>query len=487
MFSRGVKTLRKNKRSYTMKPSATFKRTGLRILQVLGYTLAFLALPAAVGVVTGTKHFELRKQTPPSFTADLEPPVHEPNKPTVAIVMSNDWTEITDFLGPYAVLTTSEAYNVYALAPERKLSTLNGVLDVMPEYSFAEFEARGLKPDMIVVPYITNIRSAVNAPILDWLREQRARGTKVLSICIGAEVVAASGVLDGHKATTHWSEISRLEKEYPNVEWTRGVRYLDDGDIMSSAGVTSGIDATLYVLKKLNGEAMALEVAQTLNYPHTRFLGDPTRPVPTTIVDMIPLALYTAFRWDKPMLGVTLYDGVSELELASILDTYPTAGAATTVTLADERKPFTTKHGLTIVPRSDFANAPKLNRVIVPGINPTLTQDLEAFANEQGLELETPHVTFAGTEARYPFDAAFSDLAKHENKAIARTVSLGLEYPIDHLQLEGKSFPFFLLARLLGLGLAGVLLVIGLSRGITTLRKTRANTIKQSRTASPVS
>ena len=456
-----------------MKTSAMFKRMGLRALQILGYTLAFLALPAAVGAVISKKQPEARNQTPPSFAADLEPPVHDPSKPTVAVVMSNAWTEITDFLGPYEVLTTSEAYNVYAVAPERKLSTLNGVLDVMPHYSYAEFEARGLKPDIIVVPYISNIHSAVNGPILTWIKEQRTRGSKVMSICAGAEVVAASGILDGHKATTHWSAMRRLEREYPTTTWIRGTRYVDDGDIMSSAGITSGIDATLYLLKKLNGEALALEVAGKLSYPHTRFLYDPTRPVPTTMVDMIPVALYQAFRWDKPVLGVTLYDGVSELELASILDTYPTAGVANAVTIAEARKPVTTMHGLHVVPRGDLTNAPKLNRMIVPGIHPKLTQELEAFANERGLELETVHVKFAGTEARYPFDAALSDLAKHENKAIAETTSLGLEYPIGHVDLEGRGWPAFLLVRFVGLGLLGVIAATGLSRGVMALRKSQ--------------
>jgi putative intracellular protease/amidase len=471
-----------------MKTLSTLKRTGLRVARILGYTLAFLSVPVIVAAVTSQHNLAVRNQPSPAFAADLGLPAHDPNKPTVAILMSNAWTEITDFLGPYTVLKTSEAYNVYALAPERKLSTLNGVLDVMPDYSYADFTARGLKADIIVVPYITNIRSEVNAPILTWIREQRARGSKVLSICAGAEVAAASGVFDGYKATTHWNAIGKLEKEYPKVAWIHGTRYVDNGDLMSSAGITSGIDATLHLLEKLNGKALALEVARKLNYPHTRFLDDPTRPVPTTMKDMIPVALYEAFRWDKPMLGVALYDGVNELELASILDTYPTAGVTNAITLANERKPFTTKHGLTIVPRSDFASAPKLNRLIVPGVQPTVSEGLETFAKERGLAVEIPHVTFVGTDAAYPFDAALSDLAEHENKAIAITASLGLEYPIDHLKLEGKSFPFYLLLRFLGLGVAGVMVAVGLSKGMSALRQTKVSrSAQQSGTMSSVS
>lgn len=222
-----------------MNTTSPFKRTLLRILRILGYVLAFLTLPALVALLDVRNYVAHRNQSSPPFAADLEPPPHDPNKPTVAIVLSNVWTEITDFLGPYEVLTTSEAYNMYAVAPERKLSPLNGVLDVMPHYSFAEFEGQGLTPDIVVVPYMNKVYSAANAPVLEWIKKQRDAGSQVLSICRGAEVVAASGILNGRQATTYWLFFNRLEKEYPNTEWIRDVRYVDDGDIVSSAGITS--------------------------------------------------------------------------------------------------------------------------------------------------------------------------------------------------------------------------------------------------------
>jgi AraC family transcriptional regulator, transcriptional activator FtrA len=154
-----------------------FKSLSLRVLRIFGYILAFLTLPALVAVFDVRNYVTHRNQSSPAFTANLTPPVHDPSKPTVAIVFSNVWTEITDFLGPYEVLTTSQAYNVYAVAPERKLSPLNGVLDVMPHYSFAEFEAQGLTPDIVVVPYMNKVHSVANAPILEWLKKQADAGS----------------------------------------------------------------------------------------------------------------------------------------------------------------------------------------------------------------------------------------------------------------------------------------------------------------------
>lgn len=240
----------------------------------------------------------------------------------------------------------------------------------------------------------------------------------------------------------------------------------------------------------MNGKEKALEVAREINYPHTRFLDDPRREVPDKLTDvlftdMFPFGLYVAYRWDKPTFGVTLYDGVGELELASILDTYPTAALANAVTIAAERKPYTTEHGLTIVPRTDFANAPKLNRLMVPGVNPTSPNGLEMFTKERGLEIETPHLTFASTEARYPFDAVLSDIANRESKAVTNSTSIRIEYPIDHLTLEGKSWPILLLVRVVALGLLGVVIAVVLSRGVTELKKDRTrHTEKQLNTMS---
>jgi putative intracellular protease/amidase len=457
-----------------MQAKPTAKRTGLRIFRILGYALAFMALPALVALVNVKGYADHRAQASPAFTGNLTPPPHDPDKPTVAIVLSNVWTEITDVLGPYEVLTASGAYNVYAVAPEHRLSPLNGVLDVMPHFSFAEFEAQGLKPDIVVVPYMTQVRSAANAPVLAWIKERADEGSRILSICLGAEVVAAAGVLDGHQATTYWLFFNRLEREYPTTDWVRGVRYVDDGDVISSAGITSGIDGTLYLLGKFKGNATALEVARRINYPHTRFLNDPRRDVPDSIIsvlftDLLPFGLSVAYRWDKPSYGVTLYDGVGELELASILDTYPTAALAYATTLAAELRPYTTEHGLTVVPRAEFSTAPRLDRLLIPGVNAGLTQELTTFARERGIEVETPHRAFAGTGARYPFDAVLSDIAERDSKAVANAASIRIEYPIDHLLLQGNDWPIYLLLRPLALGLLGVAVAVGARRGFASL------------------
>jgi transcriptional regulator GlxA family with amidase domain len=460
--------------NHPINPSATRKHVALRALRVFAYALAFLSLPVAVGLLGINNVMKQVHGQPEAFEVDLAPPLHDPSKPTVAVLLSNVWTEITDFLGPYQVLSASEAFNVYAVAPERKLTTLNGVLDVLPHYSITEFEAHGFHPDIIVVPYIADIHGGANRPLLAWIEAQADQGVTVLSICMGAEVVAASGALDGRQATAIWSGLDQLEKEYPATHWIRGVRYASDGNIISSAGVTSGIDATLYLLKRLKGEALAMQVADKLNYPHVQFMSDPMQPMSYRLWDLAPMALHAAYQWDRAALGVALHHGVTELELASVVELY-SAAVASTVTIAEARRPIETAHGLHVVPRHTPSSAPQLDRLLIPGTpEQAFMTAMTRWTSQRQLPLATPHADLMTTGAHYSFDAINLDLAERENQIIAQATAASLEYPIEHLQLPGRSWPYSLMLRPLLLGLLGVGLLFAVEKAVKVRRERRA-------------
>jgi len=119
---------------------------------------------------------------------------------------------------------------------------------------------------------------------LDALRDAHARGARVASICTGAFVLAAAGLLDGRPATTHWRYAARLAEQFPAVRVNPDVLYVDDGDVLTSAGVAAGIDLCLHLLRRDHGAAAANAVArQTVVAPHrgggqAQFIE---RPVPT--------------------------------------------------------------------------------------------------------------------------------------------------------------------------------------------------------------
>ncbi|MCL4864019.1 MAG: hypothetical protein KJZ93_31715 [Caldilineaceae bacterium] len=133
------------------------KKVARSILKGIGYTFAFIAPPLAAGfLLLMNANAALTAPAAQSFTGTALPaPLHDPSKPTVAIVASNNGTEITDLLAPYEVFAASEGFNVYVAASKREYTPfLWGGVDIMPHYSFAELDQLlGGNPDVIVVPF----------------------------------------------------------------------------------------------------------------------------------------------------------------------------------------------------------------------------------------------------------------------------------------------------------------------------------------------
>jgi transcriptional regulator GlxA family with amidase domain len=107
-------------------------------------------------------------------------------------------------------------------------------------------------------------------PVLEALRALAERGGRVLSHCTGAFVLAAAGLLDGRRATTHWQYAARLASRYPAVDVDPGVLYVDDGQVITSAGTAAGIDACLHLLRQEHGAAVANAVARRMVVPPHR-------------------------------------------------------------------------------------------------------------------------------------------------------------------------------------------------------------------------
>jgi transcriptional regulator GlxA family with amidase domain len=153
------------------------------------------------------------------------------------------------------VLGTSGAFNLYAVAPEHRIThlfpggTLVRGVDVLPHFSFAEYDTViGSAPDLIVIPYLPNTQAPEYAAIMSWIRAHAGPRTILLSICSGATNLADTGLLAGHSATTHHNSFSVIAQTHPDVTLVRGVRYVEDGNIITSAGIIAGVDATLFTL-----------------------------------------------------------------------------------------------------------------------------------------------------------------------------------------------------------------------------------------------
>ena len=231
------------------------------------YSLAFLLPALVVGVIVAgfsvSDWMTVKKpeNLPGAFP---EPPAYDPGKPTAAVLVSNQGTEITDLLAPYEILAASGPLNVYAVAPVRKLSPVWHGVDIVPHLSFEELDRKlGGAPDLILIP---NIADPENDAIVRWVKSNAEDSTWVVAVCEGARVLAASGLLHNRRASSHFLSFGQLERDYPATQWIRGVRYVEDGNLITSAGVTASIDAAFHALRRVAGLQEAQRIARKLNY-----------------------------------------------------------------------------------------------------------------------------------------------------------------------------------------------------------------------------
>ena len=437
-----------------------------KFLGIAIYVLAFILPVVALGAIGYSSTVAMSKPGA-SAIAETVPSARrtqpfDPAKPTVAIVLGDDRTESTDFLIPYELFSAAQAYNVYGVAPERKLTTLSGGLDVLPDFSYAELNALlGKSPDVVVIPAIPDVTSPRNESVLTWIKQQSDGGAFILSICAGAEAFAATGLLDGHTATTHWGDIDRIEEQYPAVNWVRGVRYVDGDNYMTSAGITSGIDAVLHVIAQRNGNDVAQAISDGMHYPSYEYVANPQVEQYSAGADLVMVAATNIlFDWDRSTAGVLLYDGASELELASIFDTYAASYTTRLVSVAQTRRLITTQHGLQLLPRWDFEDVPAIDRMLVPG-----SQARQLAAADLGAWESTgraAHVDFIHLNNlnAFSFDAPLLDLARLQNIPTAVLAAKRLEYRPGTVQTEGAIWPFWLTVRPLLLGLTSLAIAI---------------------------
>ena len=199
--------------------------------RVAAIVLVGLLVPVAVGAVgiagaTGEIYTARDHRAPPAPVDAAAAPAHDPGKPTAVILLGPEGANAADVLAPYEVLAATGAFNLYTVAPQRQPVPLTGNLDLVPDLSLGQLDQRlPTGPDVIVVPQLSEVAAGLPpsiAPVIAWLQRQRAQGDPLLvSVCVGAQVLAEAGLLDGRPATSHWLGLIGLRRDYPGVRWHR--------------------------------------------------------------------------------------------------------------------------------------------------------------------------------------------------------------------------------------------------------------------------
>ena len=205
----------------------------------------------------------------------------------------------------------------------------------------------------------------------------------------------------------------------------------------------------LHLISQQVGEPTAASIAKQISYPNYEFVANPK--VEPFVLDykFSTYILNSTFRWQKKQMGVLLYDGMEELALSSIFDSYADTGTTRVRTISRTMTPLTTKHHLNIVARHTIENAPQLDKMIIPGGDaPSLAHDDIKFWNEKG-KADVTLLIHADSPNRYVFEAPLEDLAKQEDLLTARHGVKRLEYRSDNIKLEGSALPLMTYAHLL--------------------------------------
>ncbi len=196
----------------------------------------------------------------------------------IAIVLF-DQVEVLDFAGPFEVFSITGKrqvgvpYEVFTVAEHAQISARNKLM-IAPTYTFDNCPVA----DIFLIPggggYDADgkpfgSRKEMDNPVmLSWIKKNFDKAELVLSVCTGALILAKAGMLENLEATTHFMAVEALQKMAPTAKVSGEKRWVDNGKIILSAGVSAGIDMSFYVVSKLQGKEVALEAARYMQYDY---------------------------------------------------------------------------------------------------------------------------------------------------------------------------------------------------------------------------
>lgn len=172
-----------------------------------------------------------------------------------------DGVEVLDFAGPMEVFSYA-GFRVFTVSAKKEPLLAQGILKIIPDYSIND-----APPSDILAFFGGSAGKAANDPaVISWIESRRPSTQYFFSVCTGAFIIGKAGILDSLTATTFHESIDALRKALPSTKVLSNVRFVDNGQVITTAGISAGIDGALHLVAKLKGEAMAREVAEYMEY-----------------------------------------------------------------------------------------------------------------------------------------------------------------------------------------------------------------------------
>jgi transcriptional regulator GlxA family with amidase domain len=310
---------------------------------------------------------------------------HKRERPVVAVIGLNDATETTDYIVPASIVRRADVADVLLVAaaegPVQLYPALNAV---EPDATIAEFDAAHPDgADYVIVPAMSRDDDPA---VMTWLRQQSDKGAMIISVCAGAKVAAAAGLLEGKHATTHWYYLKELLSRNPTIDYVADRRFVIDGRVASTTGITASVPMMLTLIEAIGGRDKAEAVARDLGVDHwdARHASSAfrfSRPFASTVLGNV-----LAF-WNREEFGIPLEAGIDEVALAHIADAWSRTYRSKAVTYAASGAPVVTANGIRVLPGKVTETWPADRQVSVHADQPSETAldlNLAAIAGRYG-------------------------------------------------------------------------------------------------------
>jgi len=184
-----------------------------------------------------------------------------------------DEAEVLDFSGPFEVFSTatrvantSGTFTVFLVSETGGTVTARGGYEINARYSFSDHPPI----DVLIIVGGVHMREMKKLKVLHWIKEQSIKSKIVASVCTGAFLLAEAGVLSSQNVTTHWEDIPALRESYPNLKVIENQRWVDEGSIVTSGGISAGIDMSLHLVSKIHGVGLAEKTARQMEFEWTK-------------------------------------------------------------------------------------------------------------------------------------------------------------------------------------------------------------------------
>ena len=186
----------------------------------------------------------------------------------IGIYIYNE-AEVLDFAGPFEVfsvasrfLDENEKFNVFFVSEKNTVIKARGGFCVQSHYTFENCPSI----DLLIVVGGVHTAEVKNTNVTSWVAKVAKKAKLITSVCTGAFILAQAKVLTSQKVTTHWEDIADLEKDFPSLDVQKNVRWVDEGDIITSAGISAGIDMSLHLVSKIRSNDLAKQTAKQMDF-----------------------------------------------------------------------------------------------------------------------------------------------------------------------------------------------------------------------------